>query len=148
MISAVLDTNVLASGTVTATTPPGQILDAWRAGQFELITSEHIIEELGQTFQKPYFKNHLNNSDIASFIDLLQNEAIVTPITVRIKGVATHPEDDLTIAAALSAKADYLVTGDQPLLHKVGNSYRGITILTPSDFLKTLQQAQVESSGD
>lgn len=138
MISAVLDTNILASGTVTASTPPGQILDAWHDGQFELVTSEHIIDELERTLQKPYFQKYVAANDIASFIDLLRNEAIVIPITVNIEGLATHPEDDLILATAVSAKADYLVTGDGPLLRKVGNSYQGVTILTPSDFLKRL----------
>lgn len=140
MITAVLDTNVLASGTVTAATPPGQILDAWRADQFELVTSTHILDELTRTFQKPYFKNRLTSSATANFIDLLKNEAFVTPITVNVHNVATHPEDDLTIATALSAKVDYLVTGDQQLLKKVGTSYRGVILTTPNDFLKTIQR--------
>lgn len=138
MISAVLDTNVLVSGTVTASTPPGKILDAWHDGQFELVTSEHIIDELERTLQKPYFQKYVTTNDVAAFIDLLRNEAIVIPITVNIEGLATHPEGDLILATAVSAKADYLVTGDGPLLRKVGNSYQGITILTPSDFLKRL----------
>jgi len=38
MITATLDTNVLASGIVTfhKLTPPAQILKAWRAGEFQL----------------------------------------------------------------------------------------------------------------
>ncbi len=62
MISAVLDTNTLASGTVTALTPPGQILNAWHAGLFELVTSEDILGELVRTLQKPYFQNHVGNT--------------------------------------------------------------------------------------
>lgn len=139
MISAVLDTNVLASGTVSAANAPGQILDAWHARKFELVTSAHIIGELTKTFQKPYFRDRLSNKATANFIDLLQNEASVTPIIVKVQNVATHHEDDLTIATALSAKADYLVTGDQSLLNKVGNSYQGVTLATPNDFLKILQ---------
>lgn len=139
MISAVLDTNVLASGTVTAANPPGQILDAWHTGQFELVTSKYIIDELSRTFKKPYFQRRLSTKAIANLIDLLQNGSFVTPITIEVHGVATHPEDDLTISAALSAKADYLVTGDQQLLNKVGNSYRGVILNTPNDFLKKLK---------
>ena len=138
MISAVLDTNVLASGTVSAANAPGQILDAWHARKFELVTSAYIIDELTRTFQKPYFQKRLSSKATANFIDLLQNEAFVTPIIVKVQGVATHPEDDLTIATALSAKADYLVTGDQPLINKVGNSYQEVTLTTPNDFLKIL----------
>src|SRR5216684_2804335 len=98
MITAVLDTNVLASGTVSASTPPGQILNAWRDSQFELVVSRHIIDELARTLSKPYFQARLDPSAITAFIDLLQNETMVTPITVNIQGVATHPEDDLIIA--------------------------------------------------
>jgi len=139
VISAVLDTNVLASGTISAANAPGQILNAWHARKFELVTSAHIIEELTRTFQKPYFQKRLSSKATTNFIDLLQNEAFVTPIIVKVQNVATHPEDDLTIATALSAKSDYLVTGDQSLLNKVGNSYKGVILTTPSDFLKILQ---------
>ena len=124
MISAVLDTNVLASGTISAANAPGQILNAWHARKFELVTSAHIIEELTRTFQKPYFQKRLSSKATTNFIDLLQNEAFVTPITVQVQGVATHPGDDWIVATALSAKADYLVTGDMPLLNKIGNSYQ------------------------
>lgn len=140
MISAVLDTNILVSGTLTTTTPPGKILNAWRAGQFELIISAHILDELERTLQKPYFQNNLTSQAISNFVDLLQNETTITPITLKIQGVATHLEDDLILATAVSAKADYLVTGDGPLLAKVGNSYQGITLVTPKHFLQILQE--------
>lgn len=140
MISAVLDTNILASGTVSAFTPPGQILNAWRDGQFTLVTSWHILDELEQTLQKPYFQSRLTKSDIVAFFDLLQNETIVTPITVNISGAATHPEDDLILAAAVSAQVDYLVTGDGPLLRHVGSTYQGVDLVTSGVFLALLKQ--------
>lgn len=68
----------------------------------------------------------------------MQNEATIIPVAIKVQG-ATHPEDDLILATAVSEKADYLVTGDGHLLTKVGNSYRGITLVTPKDFLKILQ---------
>lgn len=140
MITAVLDTNVLASGTVTASTPPGQILNAWRDGQFELITSQHILDELLRTLQKSYFQNYVSGAGVVSFMDLLQNEATITPITASVQRVATHPEDDLTLATAVSAKADYLVTEDVRLLRKVGHSYQGVKLVTSNDFLIILQR--------
>jgi putative PIN family toxin of toxin-antitoxin system len=140
MMSVVLDTNVLASGTVSAYNAPGRILDAWRLGQFELIVSEYIINELYQAFRKPYFRNHVSMDDTAAFVELLQNETTIIPILVKISGVATHSEDDLILATAVSAKADYLVTGDGTFLRKVGNSYQGVNLITPSKFLKILEQ--------
>lgn len=141
MIAAVLDTNVLASGALSASTPPGQILDAWRDGQFELIISQHILDELIRTLQKPYFQDYVSNADAITFIELLLNEATLIPIIISVQGVAAHPEDDLTLASAVSANADYLVTGDGPLLRKVGSSYQGVTLVTPSDFIQILKQS-------
>lgn len=140
MISAVLDTNVLASGTVTAFNPPGQILNSWRDGEFELVLSQYILDELEQTLQKPYFRKRLSFDQITLFIDLLENEALIIPITTKVHGVATHPEDDLILATAVSAKVDYLVTGDGPLLQKVGDSYRKVNLVIPSEFLRILKQ--------
>jgi predicted nucleic acid-binding protein len=53
-----------------------------------------------------------------------------------VAGIATHPEDDLIVATALSAKADYLVTGDRKLLEL--GTYAGITFVSPRGFLDHL----------
>jgi uncharacterized protein len=66
------------------------------------------------------------------------------PITVSVSGVATHPEDDLVLAAAVSAKVDYLVTGDANL-RKV-DRFQGVNILSPREFLFLLEQAETTSS--
>jgi len=60
--------------------------------------------------------------------------ATLYPITVTITGVATHPEDDLVLATALSAGADYLVTGDRRFRARVPR-YQGVIVISPADFL-------------
>ena len=59
MISAVLDTNILASGALKPSSIPGQILKQWRDDKFELIISQHILSELEETLNKSYFRNIL-----------------------------------------------------------------------------------------
>jgi uncharacterized protein len=51
--------------------------------------------------------------------------------------VATHPEDDLVLAAAVSAEAGYLVTGDRQL-QQLGR-FRGVDIVSPRAFLAILE---------
>ncbi|MDO8497669.1 MAG: putative toxin-antitoxin system toxin component, PIN family [bacterium] len=140
MITATLDTNVLASGIVTygKSTSPAQILRAWKSGEFQLVTSEHILEELKHTLETPYFKRYISSQQVAGTINLFQEEAIVIPIIQNVRGIATHLEDDLIIATALSAKSDYLVTGDKPFLTRVGPTYQGMKIINPNDFIKKL----------
>lgn len=142
-MKVLLDTNVLASGFASFKHPtraPAQLLRAWRVEMFELCISEHILGELKNTFEKPYFKRRLKTKDIDDAVTLLTDECTTIPVTTWTRGVATHSEDDLIVAAAISAKVDYLVTGDQALRNKLGSSYRGVTICSPSDFLKILQE--------
>jgi predicted nucleic acid-binding protein len=68
----------------------------------------------------------------------LQAQATLTSLTIQVRGVATHPEDDLILSTALSGGADYLVTGDAPFRKQVP-AYRGVTLISPRDFLALLQ---------
>ena len=136
MSSAVFDTNVLASGFVNQLGIPGQILLLWTYGAFELVVSEHILTELEHTFKAPYFSKRLSPNQRAANTALLRREAIMTPIIAQVSDVATHPEDDLILATAMSFPADYLVTGDKKL-QKLG-TYQGATILSPRGFLDFL----------
>ncbi len=135
----VFDTNVLASGILgigNRQSLPGRLLRAWSGGQFELIVSQHILAELRQTFSKPYFLRRLTQQQVGSGVDALRRQATPVDVTVEVYGVATHPEDEMILAAAVSAQADYLVTGDHQL-QQVG-TYEGVTILSPRQFLDVL----------
>lgn len=143
MIKVFLDTNTLVSGFVSFKHPeraPAQILHAWRAGLFELCISEHILIELKETFNDPYFQNRLSPDEIDKTVILLSEGCTLISNITPVSGVATHPEDDLIIAAVVSGKVDYFVTGDGSLLRKVGNFYRGAKLVTPNGFLQILKQ--------
>src|SRR5688572_28482203 len=107
MSRTVLDANMLASASLTDKTPPGQILDAWRLGGFELCLSDHLLAEVRRTLDKPYFQSRLSRDRIDQFLRGLAEQAVIVPLTATIVGVATHPEDDLVLATAISAEAEY-----------------------------------------
>lgn len=140
MITAVLDSNVLLSGFLTGEAPPARIVDAWLTGRFELVVSEPVLAELSRNIQKPYFRRRLTPAQIAEDLHRLRSVARLTPITVPVSGVATHPEDDDILATAVSGRVDYLVTGDRAL-QAVG-SYQGVIILSPLAFLQQLSLAR------
>ncbi len=141
MIKAVLDTNVLASGFVRSNplAAPVRLLDAWRAGAYTLVVSEHILEELARTLQEPYFRRRLSHALVSAALTLLRRQAVTTPITSHVSGVASHAEDDAVLATAVSGAAAYLVTGDTALQRL--SSYQGVTILGPRAFLEWLEAA-------
>ena len=135
MIVAVLDTNVLASGFIgedRSDSTPGELLRRWRAKAFTLVVSEHILTELADTF----FTGRLSPAEIADAFDSLRIDGVIQRITADVVGIASHAEDDVVIATALSARADYLVTGVKPLLERV--TYRGTLLLSPRQFLEVL----------
>lgn len=137
MIVATYDANILAAGFLGRHTPPGAILDAWRAGHVVLVTSEHVLEELARTLDKPYFRARLAHGEIERFLQALREETVLTPLVARVEGVATHWEDDLVLATAVSGKAAYLVTGDQALRRRVP-AYQGVRVVTAREFLGIL----------
>lgn len=62
--------------------------------------------------------------------------AIITPLTAIVQGMATHPEDDLVLATALSGNAQFLVTTDYKFISL--KQYRGVLLITAHEFLATL----------
>jgi putative PIN family toxin of toxin-antitoxin system len=137
-----LDTNVLASGIFGlrsgSKSAPAQILRQWNRGLFDLLISEHILLELERTLSNRYFSARVSSGELRWHLRTLRVDAKLVGISVQVSGIATHPEDDLVIAAAVSGSADYLVTGDIQVL-KLG-TYRGVAIASPRAFLELLEQ--------
>src|SRR5438270_4990525 len=140
MIRATLDTNVLAPGVITSPqTVHGQVLQAWRENKYSLVLSEVILTELSRTLSETYFSARLTAAQIEGTLNLFHSEATIVPRLVTVAGVATHPEDDLILATALSGRVDYLVTRDEKLNKKV-QEYKGVVIVSPPVFLQRLRE--------
>jgi putative PIN family toxin of toxin-antitoxin system len=109
-----------------------------------LVLSEHLLGEVDVVLAKPYFTQRLPAADRARFLQLLRRQGIITPLTAAVSGVATHPEDDLVLATALSGNARFLVTGDYKLLAL--KQHRDVIIVSVQEFLAMLPGLQ--STGD
>jgi uncharacterized protein len=131
------DANILVSSSIA---PAGgtlsQIIDEWKNRAFEVVISEHIFHEVQRALDDHYFRQRLTSTEITEFLTLVRTRAAFVAISVTVDGVATHPEDDLVLATALSAQADYLVTGDRQLL-RLG-IYAGVRIVRPREFIDIL----------
>jgi len=143
-VTVTADANVLASGMTRLQThpdaAPAQFIHAWRANRFSLVLSDHLLAEVDHALAKPYFARRLSEADRASIRQLLNHQARLTTLTVVVSGVATHPEDDLVLATALSGHAQFVVTGDHGLLQLM--QYRGLILLSVHEFLATLPGLQ------
>lgn len=143
MIRATVDANVIASGVFGLSrppppSPPAAVLRAWYEERFELAVADLIVEEVKRTLANAYFPPRLDPRVVAETLDDLRAVVTSPGVAVDVVGVATHPEDDLVLATAVSAAADYLVTGDRQL-RKLG-AYEGVTIVSPRDFRDVLDR--------
>ena len=111
----ILDTNVLLSALHAGSGPPAKILDAWRDGRFGLATSSEQIEEFSRAARYPKLLPFLPRGAVGRMVNELRAAEVLLE-RLRRAGDAPDPGDDYLFAMAIAADADYLVTGDKPLL--------------------------------
>ncbi len=135
----VLDTNLLVSGVIAAGLPR-QLVDAAKAGSFELCTSETLLAELLDVLSRNKFAARLAQAKLtpAGIVDDLRRLAIVVAPTSVPRVVPIDPDDDHVLAAALAGGADLIASGDKRDLLPLG-SYQGIDIVTAREAVSRLE---------
>ncbi len=113
MQKIVVDTNIwiraLLSG--RATLP---VLEAWRAGRFQVVISESLLDELDHVWQRPRLKEHIDSKQAKRLLAQLRWRGVwVTPTTVPPR--CRDPQDHPVLAAAIDGFANAIVTGDADL---------------------------------
>lgn len=138
----VLDTNVLVSALISRGSP-ARLLDAARSGHFELCTSERLLTELLDVLQRPPIALRIERAGLAAdeVVSQLRRMALVLTPHVVPPVIASDPDDDHVLAAALEAGADLIASGDRRDLLPLG-SYRGIPIVNPREALRQLGIAE------
>ena len=134
MILAVLDTNVLVSALLSPYGPSRYILESWRQGKFELVTSLPCFQELDDVLHRGHIKGKygLSEDDIGNYNLLLAKGATVVAVPQDPEPMCEDPDDDKFLVCALLGKADVVVSGDPHLLEV--NGIAGIAVVTPRDF--------------
>ncbi len=139
MLKVVLDTNVIVSGLIASSGCPYEILQAHRRGEYVLVVSEAIVEEVERVLARPFFhqKRRVDASDIAAAGRLLRTDAVVVAPRGRLAVIADDPDDDRILECALEGGADYVISGDHHLLSL--RQYRNTPIVTAREFLAMLE---------
>lgn len=139
MAGATVDVNVFVSAAISPRGIPYRLIEAWRDRRFELITSQHILDQLRLKLRSDRIGRRygLTTATIRAFTAPLRTDArlMVLP-PAEIRPVTGDPEDDAVLATARLGGADYLVTGDRGLLART--PYEGIAIVTPRAFWEFL----------
>ena len=140
MIKAVVDANLLISGFISPFSHPREIERRWRRGEFTLVTSHGIIEEVSRVLRLPRIqaKYHLAESDIQAFVLTLIHKGNCVAGELVLKGVVSDPGDDKIISCAVEGEAGLIVTGDKAL-QKL-REYQDIRIISAEEFIRLMEE--------
>ncbi len=127
-MKAVFDTNVLVAAFVTEGVC-AKLLGRARRKQLNLVISPFILKEFENVLLKKF---SASKEQVTTAAQLILEAAQKVSHTSKVSGICRDPNDDQILSCALSAKVDYLVTGDSDLLQL--KEFHGIRILTPAAF--------------
>ena len=130
----VFGTNVVVSAVLFSIGKPARALFA-ALDKGGVLVSADVVHELNDVLSREKFERYASEEDRARFLHSLLREARLVEIKETIRE-CRDPNDDKYLELAVSGEATCIVSGDDDLL--VMHPYRGIPILTPSEFLNWL----------
>ena len=128
----VFDTNVLISAAIRKDSVSRKAYDKAMSNGL-VIRSEETLMEFATRLAKPKFDKYLLPQEKVVAISLFKSKSALVNPSVSVKA-CRDPDDDKFLSVSVAVGATCIVTGDGKLqeLHP----FRGIPILSPTDFLK------------
>jgi uncharacterized protein len=135
----VLDANIYISALISDKGNPAKIIKGWLAGEFEIVVSPAIIEEILRVsgYERILRKYASVRENRLEFVALLSEQAVWTEPPKVLSVVAADESDNRYIECAISGNAQYIVTGDDHLLEL--GSYRAVAIVLPAAFIALVE---------
>jgi putative PIN family toxin of toxin-antitoxin system len=125
----VLDTNVLVSGLLGGSGL--DVIRRWRQGDFVLVVSPQIFEEYEAVLKRPKFG--LPEWLVEELLTFIRERADWVEPESQVE-VVRDPSDDKFLEAAISGRADYIISSDNNLLDL--EVFEGIPIIPPWEFVE------------
>jgi uncharacterized protein len=135
----VVDTNTLISALLWQGSPYKLFLSLRADNGIELFTSPVLLAELADVLTRPHLNARLlkiNQSPENLLADIARAFVVIRP-TPLTQPVCRDPDDDEVLACALTARANFIVSGDTDLL--VLKTYEGIDILNAAQAISRIE---------
>ena len=129
----VIDTNILISALLASTSLPAHLIDLWREGRFDVLTSAEQVDELMRVTRYPKIRAHLIPATAVRLINEMRDLGVRVADLPAVT-MCADPYDNYLLAMAAAGRADFLITGDKRDLLGI-RLYEGTRILSVRDFL-------------
>jgi putative PIN family toxin of toxin-antitoxin system len=133
LLKIIIDTNIFISGILTEGGNPSLVIKAWKRSQkYKLFVTEEIIQEILKVLKRLKVTEDI----IYDWDQAIRKNAIKVITTQKIDFIKDDPEDNKFLECAISAHADYIVSGDSHLTKL--KKFEGVNIVTAKQFLEIL----------
>jgi len=139
VLIVVFDTNAVLPLLVGYSSRAKALRQAWQARRFELFITPHTLAEVERVLNYPQVRRSyaLTGAEINAVVEVLKGRARLLPGLYKdVTAVLDDASDNIFLAAALEAGADYLVTRDTHLLSL--KYYHGTQIISLAQFARVL----------
>lgn len=132
----VFDPSVLISALISVEGAAAEALDRWREGEFDLVVSPALLEELQRVLLRRKFRSYVTEDEARQYVAAPAKDGLVMSDPVpSVEPLTEDPADDYLVSLARAAGADALVSGDA---HLTGLDAPEPPVLTPRQFLELL----------
>jgi putative PIN family toxin of toxin-antitoxin system len=140
VLKAVIDTSVMVSVAFPKGELAGELRDMIADGAFMLVTSKEIMAELYRVLHYPRILKQFNASkdDIDEFIGMIMEHALLAKGRYSLHKIKEDSTDDMFLACAMEAKADFIVSRD-PHLRNL-KQFHGIKIIDVKEFVERVRK--------
>lgn len=130
----VLDTNVIISGILRPFSKAASILRLISDGTVQLAYDLRLLSEYRDVLSRPKF--NVTEENVEAFLVQVEQEGFL----VSVKPLEIHlpdPDDEPFLEVAIAGKVEAIVTGNKR--HFPKEEYKGVKILSPTEFLEELR---------
>lgn len=131
-----IDTNVLIAAVTKPRGTSARIVDAWLAGDLEVVVSEATIREAELVLGGGWLGRMSSNRDVNDLLEKLRTRTVLAE-GERITDLRLKDAGDLRmVEAATAGGAKYIVTTDREFLLQRG--YGEVEFITPQEFAQIM----------
>jgi len=132
-LKVVIDTNVFISG-LNFAGAPSEVLELFINDEIKVYISSFILREIERILKEKF---EWGKEQIETALNRIRRKAIQVQPKTKISAIKQKEDDNRILECAVEGKVKYIISGDRHHLLPL-KEYKGIKILSPSQFLRII----------